>query len=92
MNSDYLIVFRVWPFSTGAGQAEDYRVCGPKRREFKVKAHSFEDAQAAALNIRRGIVSSGHVWNAPLESISLLTPRQLATAPQTGPASEGAGQ
>ena len=72
MTGEYLIVFKAWPFSTGKGADEDLRVAGPEQREFKIVAHSLKEAQAAALNIRRGILSSGHVWQAPLQSISWL--------------------
>lgn len=65
----YTIKIQAWPYSTGSGQAADQERAGPRDREFTVKAVDFEAAHSTALTLQTGIKSSGHIYEAPIQSI-----------------------
>ena len=70
MSGYYTIVIEAWPYSTGSGQAADQEKAGPRSREFTDRYASFAAAHAAALTLQLGIKSSGHVYEAPIQSIT----------------------
>jgi hypothetical protein len=70
MSGYYTIVVEAWPYSTGSGQTADQAAAGPRVREFTDRYASFDAAHKAALTLQLGIKSSGHVYEAPIQSIT----------------------
>ena len=70
MSGWYTICIQAWPYSTGNGQKADQELAGPREREFTSRHANFEAAYAAAVILQAGIKSSGHVYEAPIQSIT----------------------
>jgi len=70
MSGWYTIRIDAWPYQTGDGQKADQERAGPREREFTSKHADFDGAYAAAVVLQAGIKSSGHVYEAPIRSIT----------------------
>lgn len=80
MSYEWEVKLEVWPFSGVVssvfpklgitGDEGDQKLAGPKERTFKVEGPDLRHALAAAELVVRGIKSSGHVWEAPIMSIT----------------------
>jgi hypothetical protein len=70
MSGWYTICIDAWPYSTGNGQKADQEKAGPREREFTMRLSDFDAAYAAATTLQTGIKSSGHIYEAPIRSIT----------------------
>lgn len=64
------IEIEVWPYSTGAGSAEDKKAVGERSHQFVVPADDIHEAVKKAELIVQGIKTNPRVWQAPIMGIT----------------------
>jgi hypothetical protein len=62
---------RTWPYSTGAGAAEDKKAIGDEFKTFEFAAQDFKDASAKAELVNSGIRTNPRVWESNIVKVAL---------------------